>query len=55
MSSDENPKTASFEGGKYKTLLLTYLAYQSEKLTKLLESLASLLLQRASALFCLVK
>ena len=55
MSSNKSPKTASFERGKYKTLLLTYLAYQSEKLTKLLESLASLLLQGASARFCLVK
>ena len=45
----------SFEGGKYKTLLLTYLAYKSEKLTNFLESLASLLLQGASARFCLVK
>ena len=43
MCSDKSPKTVSFEGGKYKTLLLTYLAYKSEKLTNFLESLASLL------------
>ena len=55
MSSNKSPKTVSFEGGKYKTLLSNYLAYQSEKLTNFLERLASLLLQGASARFCLVK
>ena len=55
MSSDKSPKTVSFEGGKYKTLLLTYPAYQSEKLTNFLQRLASLLLQGASARFCSVR
>ena len=53
MSSDKSPKTVSFEGGKYTPLLLSYLAYQSEKLNKFLERLASLLLLRTPFGFAL--